>query len=102
MKHDNSVSQKTFRRDVLRRLVEAGKVEVVGSRHFDEMSGEQQATTTRRCAMAPNTWLARTSEVFYLHPTDFTSSSGSCWKNPDGTITLYVHSNSSYDFRRIA
>jgi hypothetical protein len=38
---------KTFRRDKLRRLVEAGRVETVYTYHYDDMMGEQR--TRQRC-----------------------------------------------------
>jgi hypothetical protein len=37
--------------------------------------------------------------VCYMTGHDFTSNSGCAWMNPNGTITLIVHGNSSYTLR---
>ena len=93
---------KTFRRDKLRRLIEAGKIVVVGSYHFDDMYGSSRDTAKDMpAALDPGDWQLRKPGVCYLFASDFTSH-GRCWQNEDGTITLIVHSNSNYTFRVVS
>ena len=91
---------KTFRRDKLRRLVEAGRVTAVGTYHFDDMLGESRDTAKGMpCAIKPADWHDRKEGVCYLTESDFTSGSGRAWLNENGTVTLYVHSNSNFDLK---
>jgi hypothetical protein len=90
---------KTFRRDKLRRLVEAGKIETVSTYHFDDMYGESRTRKPMPVAMKPADWHDRKEGVCYLTEHDFDSGSGRAWLNPNGTVTLYVHSNSNYELR---
>jgi len=91
---------KTIRRDRLRRLCAQGRLEVVGSYHFDDMAGESRDSAKGMpAAIRPADWHDRKDGVCYLFEHDFTSSAGRAWENPDGTITLYVHSNSNYTLR---
>lgn len=93
---------KPFRRDKLRRLVEAGRVVMVGSYHYDDMTGgDRKQAVAIKCAIMP---ADRSAAVFdgttcYLYSSDFTGH-GRAWQNDDdGTIHLHVHSNCNYDFR---
>ncbi len=88
-----------FRRDKLRRLVEAGKMQVIGTYHFDDQFGTSGGKKLMECGIMPEDRDTRIPGVCYLFPSDFKSSAGCCWKNPNGTITLIVHSNSNYDFQ---
>ena len=92
---------KTFRRDKLRRLVEAGKVELIGSYHFDDMHGTSGTDKSMPVAIHDPTQSVaqRQTGICYLYPSDFTSGSGACWQNDNGTVTLIVHSNCNYTFR---
>lgn len=90
---------KTFRRDKLRRLVEAGKVVAVGTYHFDDMHGESRTQKEMPCAMKPADYRDRKEGVCYLTEHDFTSGSGGAWQSDNGVISLHVHSNSNYDLR---
>ena len=87
----------TMRRDTLRRLVEAGRVELVGSYHFDEQSGssQHQGAALPVAIMPPDGHRCKEG-ICYLYPSDLTSSSGSATRDADGNISLYVHSNCSY------
>jgi hypothetical protein len=38
--------------------------------------------------------------ILYLHPEDF-SGYGNAWENEDGTVTLWIHSNLSYDLKKV-
>jgi len=91
----------TLRRDWLRRQVQAGRVIVVGSYHFDDMQGTSRDTAKGMpAAIAPPDWRERKSGVCYIHPHEFTGNAGRAWKDDaTGVITLYVHSNSNYDLR---
>jgi hypothetical protein len=93
---------KTIRRDRLRRLVEADRVEVVGSYHFDDMTGtERHRAAGMRAAIMPAADRREMQPgVCYLLPGDFTSQVGRAWVNDNGTVTLYVHSNSNPRVRR--
>lgn len=85
---------KTFRRDKLQRLVEAGRIMMIDAYRFDDMHGETQTTGPMPVAMIPED---RKTEpgICYMFPSDFTSKSGYCWQNEDGSITLSIHSNRS-------
>lgn len=89
---------KTFRRDKLRRLVEAGRVVTVSTYHFDDMTGATQSAASMPVAIMPADWRDRKEGVCYLYPSCFTSKSGTCYES-NGVITLIVHSNSNYEFR---
>lgn len=93
---------KTFRRDKLRRLIVTGKVTMAGSYHFDDMMGESRSEGQSMPAAiypASGDWRECKPGVCYLRPSEFTTKSGCCWENPNGTVTLVVHSNSNYTFR---
>jgi hypothetical protein len=88
----------TMRRDVLRRLVEAGRVELVGSYHYDEQSGSSQHKGAAvPVAIMPEDWHTCKEGICYLYPSDLRGSSGSATRGADGNISLYVHSNCSYE-----
>ena len=87
----------------MRRLVEAGRIEVVGSYHFDDMDGASRDTAKgMRAAIMPADWRDCKQGVCYLYPSDFTSGSGRAWLGENGIISLHVHSNSNYDLREIS
>jgi hypothetical protein len=90
---------KTFNRGKLRKLVEAGKVIMTDSYHFDDMYGESRTRKEMPVAMKPDDWKDRKEGICYLTDHDFTAKSGRAWVNPDGSICLYVHSNSQIDLR---
>lgn len=87
---------KTFRRDKLRRLVEAGKVELVSAYHYDDM-GDRRTRGPMKVAMHPADWRDCSPGICYLRPSQFTTESGRCYE-ASGIVTLIVHSNSNYDF----
>ena len=89
-----------MRRDRLKRLVEAGRIEMVESYHFDDMMGtEQHQGQAIPVAMRPAEVRDRKEGICYLFASDFTSQSGSAYQEDNGTITLYVHSNCNYTLR---
>lgn len=95
---------KTFNRGTLRKLVEAGRVRVVGSYHFDDMTGASRDSAKGMPAAiaptpGPDAWKQRKEGVCYIYPSDFTASCGRAWQNDNGTICLYVHSNSNFDLQ---
>ncbi len=90
---------KTFRRDKLRRLVEAGKIETVSTYHFDDMYGENRTTHPMPVAMMPADWHDIKEGTCYIRESEFKTKSGCCYESESGIITLIVHSNSSYDLR---
>lgn len=89
----------TFNRGKLRKLVEAGKVTMVGSYHFDDMHCEDRSHDEMPVAIKPEDWHDRKQGVCYLSDWDFRSVSGAARINPNGTISLRVHSNCNYTLR---
>jgi hypothetical protein len=91
----------TFRRDKLRRLVEAGKVETVSTYSFDDMHGEARGNKTMPVAIDPGDWRERKAGICYIRPSEFTTKSGCAYVSDpkDGIVTLIVHGNSNYDLR---
>ena len=89
---------KTVRRDKLKRLAAAGRLVMVESYHFDDMTGESRGNKELpvRVMSGHGDWKEGWCNVWEI---DFTTKSGSAWENPNGTITLYIHSNSNLDFR---
>lgn len=90
---------KTFNRGKLRKLVEAGKVEMVEGYSFDDMHGADRTRKIMPVAMKPADYHDRKPGICYLSEHDLTSNSGRAWMSDNGVITLYVHSNSHYDLR---
>lgn len=93
---------KTFRRDKLRRLIEAGRVVTVSTYSFDDMHGESRGNKVMPVAMKPDDWKDRKEGVCYMGKWDFDSKSGCCYQSNDkdpSRVTLIVHSNSNYEFR---
>lgn len=88
---------KTFRRDKLRRLIEQGKCLLVGSYSFDDMHGESRSDKEMPVAILPAD-RQRQPGVCYIGAWEL-EGHGRAWLNPDGTVTLYVHSNSDYTLR---
>ena len=93
---------KTFRRDKLRRLCEAGRLVLVGSYHFDDMYGASRTNGGIPVQMAPAESHERQEGICYMQPWDFKTQSGCCYENPNGSVTLIVHSNCNYTFRMVA
>ena len=65
------VSMKTYRRDKLRRLAEAGKLEAVGTYSFDDMHGESRTTHAMPVKMIPADRSECRSGTCYVFPGDF-------------------------------
>lgn len=92
---------RTFRRDKLRRLVEAGRVVMVASYHFEDQLGESRTSGVAvPVAMMPDDRRTKPG-ICYLFPSDFTSKSGACYRyaGRDDMVSLNVHSNCNYEFR---
>jgi len=77
---------KTVRRDVLRRKVQKGLMEA------KTKSGEWIPAIFTGTDMF-------IQGMMNLSERDFKSGVGTAWENSDGTITLYIHSNSSITLR---
>ena len=99
---------KTFRRDKLRRLIEAGRVVTIDTYHFDDMTGESRTNKTMPVGITesgPDMWKTRKEGTCYLFPSDLTTKSGCAYISAESAIagheivTLIVHSNSSFTFR---
>lgn len=91
---------KTFRRDRLMRLAQAGKLRMVDGYSYDDMSGESRTQgADLPVAMKPADYRERQEGVCYVSEFYFQSGSGRAWLNPNGTVTLYVHSNHNLTFR---
>ncbi len=93
----------TIRRDVVRRLVEDGKLVLIDSYHFDDSTGaERGVDKPLPVAIAPADWHDRKEGIAYVHASDFEGNCGHAAQGSSGDITLYVHSNCNYTFRRVA
>lgn len=94
------MTRTTFRRDKLRRLAEQGKLVLVSSYEYDDMSGlTQQKDVSIPVAISPSDFRERKEGIAYIHPSDFDTVSGRARKGDNGTIHLKVHGNCYYDFR---
>lgn len=91
----------TFRRDKLRRLIEAGKVETVSTYSFDDMHGASHDNLAMPVAIDPGDWRSRKTGVCYIRPDEFTTKSGCCYvrQGSEHIVTLIVHGNSNYNLR---
>lgn len=93
----------TIRRDLVRRMIEAGELVMIDSYHFDDSTGSERGIDKPLpVAIAPADWHDRKEGVAYVHASDFDSGSGRASQGSNGDITLYVHSNCNYTFRRVA
>jgi hypothetical protein len=91
---------KTMRRDTLRRLVERDRIVLVGSYHYNEMTGlDRFQGDPIPVKMMPADRYSTTPGTCYLYPSDFTSSVGHACVEETGIINLHVHGNCSYNFR---
>lgn len=95
---------KTIRRDMLLRRVQAGKVELLESYHFDDMtgtSGHDRNKPGKPVAIMPSNWRDRKDGVAYLFESDFKSKSGlAYWRDETNHIAiLIVHGNCNYTLR---
>lgn len=95
------MATKTVRRDWLKRQVKAGKVTVVDSYSFCDMLGTSRCKSEIPAALSEDfpTFSVRKQGVCYMLDCDFDSSCGRAWRNDNGTVTLYVHSNLNYTFK---
>ena len=89
---------KTVRRDVLLRKARAGKLVAVESLSFCDMTGQHEWGGELPVNVRENGG-AYDHSRFNVHVSEFSSGCGRAWENSDGTVTLYVHSNSSYTFK---
>lgn len=89
---------KTLRRDKLLRLAKAGRLVLVDSYHYDEMTGSQRGGPEMpvRIREQPHDWL---TGYCNLGTYEFTNKSGRAWQEENGLVTLYYHSNCNYTFR---
>lgn len=89
----------TMNRGRLKRLVEQGRIEAVGSYHFDDQHGGSRSAAVMPVAMDPDDWHDRKEGTVYLRPDHFTSKSGRAYDAGNGLIMLIVHSNLNYTLR---
>lgn len=91
----------TVNRGWLKRMAAQGRLEMVASYHYDEMSGtsRSQGVSIPVVYPRPERWEDRQEGIIYLGDWDLKTKSGRAWRNQDGTITLVVHSNCDYTFR---
>lgn len=88
---------KTFRRDRLRRLVEAGRVVLASSYSFDDQYGSDRTDKEMPVKMVA-TGGDRPEGTCCVRRDHF-EGSGRAWENPNGTVTLIVHSNLNFTFK---
>lgn len=93
---------KTVNRGWLKKKVEKGEVEAkCNYRHdpqFDNIEYGSDRWIPARLSRCHGDFME--GEMNFKE-WDFRSKSGCAWKNPDGTITLIIHSNSSYELRLV-
>ncbi|MDE2020434.1 MAG: hypothetical protein KGJ13_08875 [Patescibacteria group bacterium] len=96
---------KTIRRDQLLKLAEAGKLIMVGSYHYDEMTGAEtrnKELPVRVMHPRPDDHLSGFKEGFCnLRECDFQSHGGMAYMRDDNTVSLHVYSGRFYDFRLV-
>lgn len=93
----------TIRRDLVRRMIEAGELVMIDSYHFDDSTGSERGVDKPMpVAIAPADWHDRKEGIAYVHESDFDGNCGRACQGSNGDITLYVHSNCNYTFRRVA
>lgn len=71
---------------------------MISSYHFDDQMGELRSKQSLPVRIG--SYGDMKEGYCNLYESDFSSSCGSAYQNPDGTIHLHVHSNCLYDFRR--
>lgn len=85
---------KTMNRAYLRRLIERGQVELVGSYHFDDQMGESRFEGQPIPVFIGEYGQTKPGHCM-LFASDLTSQSGSARVGDNGNIHLRVHSNCS-------
>ncbi len=91
----------TFNRGKLLRLARAGKLIAVKSYRFDEYSGTQRDTGEMPVVIREQPNQEYKEGTYYLWESDF-KGHGHATLNPDGTVWLYIHSNSNVTLKIIA
>jgi hypothetical protein len=97
-----STKIETFNRGQLKRLAAAGRLEIVESYNFDDMHGVSRTGSETIIPVMypkPDDWRDRKEGTCYLSDWEFKTKSGCAWRNPNGTITLVIHSNHNLTFR---
>ena len=96
------MAHRTLRRDTLRKMIERGELVAVDSYRFDDMLGESRGDA-KDLPVRFSTGYGDFKEGFCnIDSFDLTTKSGDASISEDGTmIHLRVHSNSSFDFRRL-
>jgi hypothetical protein len=96
------VAIQTVRRDMVKRLAQAGRLVMVEGYSFDDQYGEDRSQGEAipveffQRGAPPS---SRREGTLYLSDWDLSSGSGRAWKNENGTITLKIHSNLNYTFK---
>jgi len=93
---------KTLKRNILRKMIERGELVAVDSYHFEDVLGESRGSATGKPVRIATSGTDCKNGFCNIFASSLTSRCGSAWINEDGTITLYVHSNCSFDFKRIS
>jgi hypothetical protein len=95
---------KTIRRDKLKRDIAKGLYVCKCNYHFaddaryDYISDENTAYKQINLISEGN---KRDYDKINLRLSDFDSQVGRAWENADGSVTLVIHSNLSYDFKKV-
>ncbi len=89
---------KTFRRDRLLRMAQQGKLVVVDSYSYDDMTGSVRNKTERPVKIVePGD--SRPEGTVCLFPSDFNGSGRAYQYVEDGRIVLHIHGNLNVTFR---
>ena len=90
---------KTVNRGTLKKLALAGKLVAVDSYHFDDQLGESRSQKELPVRIGDyGDWK---DGCYNMHLSDFEGKGGRAWENQDGTITLYIHSNSNVTLKKV-
>jgi len=92
-------ASRTVRRDMLLRLARAGRLVLVDSYHFDDMTGASRGNKEMPVRIREEGADSFKEGVCTLRPDLFSGNCGSATRQPNGTIWLYIHSNLNYTFR---
>lgn len=82
----------------LKRQVQAGKMEAANDYRYDEMEGQTVGGKWFPAVFRQQGDKFEPGQIAFTDH-DFSSKSGTAYRQPDGTICLIIHSNQSYKLR---
>jgi hypothetical protein len=95
------MASKTVNRGHLLKAAKAGKLVCVGSREFCDMHGESTTNTPKPVHVMAGHGDHKEGH-FNVFEFDFKTKSGCAYEGGDGVICLIVHSNCSYELKKVS